>query len=511
MTDLIIGSGPSGIATATALLARGRSVVLLDGGKLPEPEAIARRDALAARAPEDWSQPERTAYQAPQFAAPEGQTRRYGSDFAQEAAADTLAEGRDGFALRASRAVGGLSNLWGAAVLPYRQHDIADWPVTAEELAPHYRAVAGFMPIAGREDALDNLLPGYLAPAATQIPPPPQAEALLARLDAKRDRLRAMGFHTGAARQAVEAGCIRCGMCLHGCPWGHIYSARKTLETLKAHPRFTYRPGALVAGFSETEDGVTLALADGRTVTGTRVFIGAGVLETARLMLASAPGTPRELILKDSQHAFLPLLHRWRTKLRPDRPPHHTLPQLFAEIEHPDVSDRLVHAQFYTWNEHYARDLLQNYGARLPGSAPLLKAMSRRLIVAQIFLHSDHSARIGLSLAADGRLNARVEANPDTGRVLDAAKRKLSRAMAQAGLVALGFAARPGAPGSSFHVGGTVPMAAAPAPGRSDRLGRPHGLRRVHIVDASVLPSIPATTITFSVMANAHRIGAEAP
>jgi choline dehydrogenase-like flavoprotein len=26
-------------------------------------------------------------------------------------------------------------------------------------------------------------------------------------------------------------------------------------------------------------------------------------------------------------------------------------------------------------------------------------------------------------------------------------------------------------------------------------------------VDASVLPDVPATTITFSVMANAHRIG----
>jgi choline dehydrogenase-like flavoprotein len=33
------------------------------------------------------------------------------------------------------------------------------------------------------------------------------------------------------------------------------------------------------------------------------------------------------------------------------------------------------------------------------------------------------------------------------------------------------------------------------------------GWRRIHLVDASVLPDIPATQITFSVMANAHRIG----
>ena len=45
-------------------------------------------------------------------------------------------------------------------------------------------------------------------------------------------------------------------------------------------------------------------------------------------------------------------------------------------------------------------------------------------------------------------------------------------------------------------------------PGRfeTDTLGRLPGLERVHLIDASVFPSIPATTITLSIMANAHRI-----
>jgi choline dehydrogenase-like flavoprotein len=49
-------------------------------------------------------------------------------------------------------------------------------------------------------------------------------------------------------------------------------------------------------------------------------------------------------------------------------------------------------------------------------------------------------------------------------------------------------------------------MAGAPGPDQSDRWGRPHGFQRVHLTDASVLPEIPATTITLAVMANAHRI-----
>ena len=54
---------------------------------------------------------------------------------------------------------------------------------------------------------------------------------------------------------------------------------------------------------------------------------------------------------------------------------------------------------------------------------------------------------------------------------------------------------------------GTFPMSERPAATQTDVLGRPAGWHRVHAVDATVLPSIPPTTITFSVMANAHRIG----
>jgi choline dehydrogenase-like flavoprotein len=65
-------------------------------------------------------------------------------------------------------------------------------------------------------------------------------------------------------------------------------------------------------------------------------------------------------------------------------------------------------------------------------------------------------------------------------------------------------------PGRGFHSGGTLPMRAAPQPFESDTLGRPQGWHRLHVVDSSVLPSIPATTITYSVMANAHRIATAA-
>jgi choline dehydrogenase-like flavoprotein len=511
MDAIVIGSGPAGIAVAKALLARGRKITLIDGGKTLEPNHQEQRKALAARQPETWSSAQIDAGQARQFATPAGQVRRYGSDFAMEPAQATISDGAEWLALRASRAAGGLSNLWGAAILPYRQQDIADWPITIDALAPHYRTVAGYMPVSARRDDLADLMPAVDVSGASLIAPGVQASKVLARLDRRRDRLRQLGVWFGAARTAVDADCKACGMCLHGCPWQYIYSTGRTLNQLQTKPNFSYRPGQIARSFGEDVTGASVSLVDGRVLRANRVFVAAGVLETARLVLASHPGTGRSLTLLDSQHMFVPMLHRWRARPRPDRMPMTTLPQMFLEIDAPEVSPHLVHSQLYTWNENFARDLIANYGHGLAISAPVLRAMARRLIVAQMFLHSDHSAGIELRLAADGRLSPTLKGNPATEPVLAAARAKLSRAMAYAGLTTLGFAARPGPVGSSFHVGGTVPMSTAPVDGQSDVIGRPYGLERIHLVDASVFPSIPATTITYSAMANASRIGALAP
>ena len=509
-TDLVIGSGPSGVAVATALLSRGRKVLMIDGGKELEAEAAEARTRIAGMDPRKWTDGDREAWQTGQFETPEGQVRRFGSDFAMETAEATLNHS-EGFALRASRAVGGLSNLWGAAVLPNRAEDIADWPISWNDLEPHYRAVSEFMPIAGGADGLEALFPVLPMAEKKPLPPSPQGAVLLKRINKRRATLAKIGVHAGAARVAVDHACRNCGQCLHGCPWGYIYSAANTVAQLRKRPGFSYRSGPIARAITEGRGRVSVTLEGGDEIIANRVFVAAGVLETARLVLVSDMSRSGVLRLKDSQSFFLPTLHRWRNRIRPDRASSTTLAQAFVEIDAPRVSPHLLHAQLYTWNEFYARDLIANYGGKFPGAAPILKRLARRLIVAQVFLHSDHSAAIELTLATGSLIHPRVIQRAETGAVIAAAKRQVGKALGKVGLTALRFAARPGIAGSSFHVGGSVPMSADPRPGESDTLGRPKGLTRVHLVDASVLPSIPATTITFSVMANAHRIGMLAP
>ena len=499
--DIIVGSGPSGLAAARARLEAGAHVLMLDGGRDLEPEAEARRAELADGTPDTWSRAARLKYMAPGFSPPPGQSRRFGSDFAQEKLSDTVATTPDGFGLRASRAIGGLSNLWGAAVLPNRDADMAGWPVTAEDLAPHYDAVADIIGLSG-DSSFDELFPAF-APkqGTTPLPASTQIRAVLSKPCADP------ALTLGPARVAVSSACKSCGLCLHGCPWGYIFSARPQVAALTADARFSHRPNAIVTRIEESPDGVVVYLKNGESLPGSRVFVAAGVLETARIAFASA--WARTLTLHDSQHGFLPFLTRTAAHPAAAR---HTLAAVFAELDDPALSPYLIHSQLYGYNEFYAREMQARYGRFLPGLAgPLFRRLARHLVVAQTFLHSDHSARITLSLAPDGRLDARLHINPETQALLRQAQRRLAKALRSVGLHALLPAAHAGIPGSSFHAGGTLPMRSDRQAGKTDPLGRPNGCQRIHVVDASVLPAIAATTITFTVMANAHRIAAATP
>jgi choline dehydrogenase-like flavoprotein len=66
-----------------------------------------------------------------------------------------------------------------------------------------------------------------------------------------------------------------------------------------------------------------------------------------------------------------------------------------------------------------------------------------------------------------------------------------------------------GLPGDGNHAGASFPMTETPTENQTDVYGRLPEFSRVHMVDSSVLSTIPAPTISYTVMANAHRIGWE--
>jgi hypothetical protein len=183
-----------------------------------------------------------------------------------------------------------------------------------------------------------------------------------------------------------------------------------------------------------------------------------------------------------------------------------------VEIVDSSICEQTIHLQIYAYNELYAVALNKLFGPLAPLLAGPASMLLERLLLVQGYLPSACSPGIRIMLRpASGQQPATLQlssvANARTKPALKRIARKLRRNAKHLRAIPLEPMLRPGKPGRGFHSGGTFPMHASPVRFQSDRYGRPVGFSRVHAVDSTVFPSIPATTITFTVMANAHRIG----
>lgn len=531
----VIGSGPAGVACAAGLLGKGLEVTMMDAGlELEEPRQRAV-ESLQAIAPSEWRGERGGFLRDGMHAGSAGVPLKmaYGSDFAYRTLVGTADPVQRGASMAASYAQGGLSNVWGAAVLPYRQSDLTGWPFAVERLAKHYRAVFEFMPLAGRRDELEEQFPLYAEQYET-LETSRQARAMLCDLEAHRESLRGRGIRFGSARIAVAAhrdgrDCVRCGLCMYGCPHRLIYSSADTLRDLQQQERFHYLPGLQVTRVSEgagrvrilTQPAVPIDRANpageganlngpATAFEGERVYLACGVLATTTLLLRSLERYDSPAWAADSKYFLLPIL-RFRGTAGVRAEALHTLAQIFLEIDDPAISPYTIHLQTYTYNDLFEQALRSSLGWLAPAASG--NALISRLLLLQGYLHSADSPRIRMELRRkpSGEEEMQVAGETPTAgdKIVRAVIGKLARSYKGMGALPLSPLLRLSAPGRGFHSGGSFPMREHPQDGEADVFGRPSGLTRIHAVDSSIFPSIPATTITLSAMANAHRIADE--
>jgi choline dehydrogenase-like flavoprotein len=521
MTYLVIGSGPAGVAAAHALVKAGRSVAILDAGDTIEPGRMDVFDALAQSEPESWS-PELSRRARGAFPVTVSRVPlkpAFGSLFPYVIDDPDLPVASKQAEVLISLALGGLSNSWGACMLPVRQQDISDWPISLADLAPHYEAVLRFVPMAAERDELSELLPLY-TDSPGELRRGRQATMVLRHMRRHSAALKAAGFSFGASRLALVASALssnRCrhsGMCMYGCPYRSIYNSADALRNLVREGKVEYRGGVYVDRLAIADGEVSVHFHERKQpavrgeLRASRVFVACGATSSTRLVLESLGHTQRAPRLHDSQYFLVPMITR-RSVPVSVATQGNTLAQVFLEFEDERILERTAHLQIYGYNDL----MLSPIAARTPLSPERLERLLRRvlgrLVVIQGFLHSHDSPGITLDVGTGGiRLTGDEHAAGETvvGKLL----RRLTMNARSLGMVPISKLVQIGQPGKSNHLGGTLPMSLAPGELDTDTLGRVPRWDRVHLVDAAVLPSVPATTVTLSVMANAHRIASAA-
>ena len=525
-TALIVGSGPAAAGAALALSSRENlEITVIDIGVRLEEERQHVVDQLASSDPSQW-EPSlvESVSEQPVDSRTRGvpEKRLYGSDypFRNVGQLDGLTAAVNATTPLISGAFGGFSNVWGSQLMPFTASAFEGWPISAAEMRPHYEAILNHVPFAGEEDDLALSFPLMHKP----VPLPEMSARSQWVLDAyarHRSVLNGYGITIGKARLAFDAAnCVRCGLCMTGCPYRLIYSAAQTFDGLIRSKRVRYRSGLLVLRIAEEGDKVLVdakELATGRTTRfdADRVYVACGAMGTTRLLASSLGLFDVELPMLESQQFILPLLSR-RGSPDPRHQPDFTLNQFNMIVSLDERSFDISQLHFYTFNPAFTGalpSLLQGDWAE-----PAQRELLRRLTVVLGYLPSWRSPRLlvrarrPLDDASAAELHIARDAPPaGRARMMRTVLTRLLRSAHILDLYPVLPMLRLAAGGKSYHFGGTFPHTKG---GRStafgsDRMGRVGSWQRIHSVDASVFPNIPAMTFTLTIMANAHRIASE--
>jgi choline dehydrogenase-like flavoprotein len=523
-TALIIGSGPAAAGAALALADDPtQQVTVIDVGQCLEPDLQQVRRTLAGTEEGAWSPSDidRISHQ-PEVAkgAALPQKRAFGSDFpfrdvGQLTGIEPLGPANPSVV---SGAYGGFSNVWGAQIMPFSKATFDRWPVSFGDMDAHYRVALDEMVLAGDDDDLAELFP--LMVEGHRLPPlADRTTRVLDRYQAHRALVRSRGITLGRARLAFRSDdCTRCGLCMTGCPHQLVYSASHTFDRLRSNGSIAYLSNLLAVQLDE-QDGIP-SVAARNTSTGLmgrisadRIFVACGGIGTTRLVLGSLARFDEPVTLQESVQFVMPTISRL-AGADPRTARNFTLNQFNLLYDHTGEGVDLCQIHFYDYNPAFLTSLPNII--KTPRAEPLLSAFLRRTSVGlgyvpgwaspgvRVTARPPQSGRAGLP-----ELDVDREGSDEWPPMLKGLVRAMLRTAPALDLwpvlpmVSLSAAAK------SYHFGGSFPHGPGRTPTTTDRLGRLTSWDCIHLVDASVFPTVPATTFTLTIMANAHRIATE--
>ena len=548
MKLVVVGSGPSAVAAATALVNSEHHVEMLDfGNKLESPaEQLAARIkthpiteadlSILKKGLQDGGDHGGSTHKNQILAliklifgskpSPDlNKKKQFGSVFPYKDIDEYIPLTKYGLQIPRSLAKGGLSNVWGAACYPLTKEDFHGWPISKDEMDQHYLAASDILQLDEKNDPLSDLYPVY-KPKETNIQLNPQALDVFKKWCQSRERLNKSGFVFGQSRLAVltheylgRSACQYCGLCLYGCPHDSIYNSAFTLDELRKNRNFGYRSGLFLKRFKELENGkISVEVEEVKSkktfqIEYDKVFLGAGTLSTLRIVCDSLSRYPSNIPILDNDVFLLPLVKMsdWRDF---DKNVKFTLSQLVLVIRNPAICSETIHTQLYSYND-YIFERFSPVVDLFPGIVRRkLNKLMYNMFIMFGYLHSKYSARINAKVMPSsgervGSIDVDFNENPHHKTIIRNLLRDLSHNKKELDLYPLRVGLKNTEPGFSGHLAGSLPMRKNPRDFETHSDGRLYGSRCVYIIDQSTFPTLPAQNVTYSAMANAHRIAVQ--
>lgn len=523
---LVVGSGPSAVCAARVCVDRGLDVHMLDVGHddttyrpiVPDqPFSVIRRTDPAQHryflGDRLEGLPEGSVRVGAQLTPPR--------QFIVEKSDEQLPyESRDFFPMQ-SLALGGLGAGWGAQTLTYSDEELRRAGLPPDDLRRHYPRVVEVVGVSAATD--DDIAPDTLEGIGSPQPPLDLDSGATRLLEAYRriaPRLHASGFRMGRTPLAVLSRDLadRRANPYHDMDfWSEsrrsIFRPRYLVESLRSEPGFRYTPDRLVTRFESAEGGAVRVTA-WNVRTGSwerfeahRLFLGAGAINSARIVLRSAK-SPRAVPILCNRYAYVPTV-QWRMLGRAADDRRHSLSQLCAVWDPQRCCDSAITCHFYGYRSLLLFKLVKEMP--LPPWAGLRVA---RLLVNSLMIVGIHhpdaaegekSLRLVSDAPPTGKLAITYEDTPERRSAQDRMERRLLKILRRLGCLPT-CRIDPGK-ASSIHYAGTLPVVPPEGGDGWTRIdGRLVDFPNVFVGDSSAWRFLPSKGPTLTIMANAMRV-----
>jgi hypothetical protein len=522
---IVVGSGLAGAHACKTLVDAGANVLLLDAG-ITGPKSGNRFPDLDFESIRRQVSDQRRLFLGDDFEGIPWGALKAGAQltpqrqYVMRGVEHWLKLASDNFHPFESLAFGGLGNAWGAGCYLFSDEEFRKMGFDRQLFMDGYQTVADRIGISAADDDAAPFMVKGLNGIMPALRPEPRMEALLNKYDNRREQLNRKGFFMGrpALAAITEDRRGRKAFDYADMEFWHdqqrsVYRPWMTIDDLNERPGFQKLLGKLATSFEETEEGVNLTVLDmnngtRETYRAKRLMLCPGVLGTARLVMRSLPNAERLPILCNP-YSYVPMLD-WRQMGRSMPARRSGMGQLVMFHDPDGRNADVAMAAMFSYRSLMLFRLVKEAPLNLSDGRALMQYLLSGITISGIHhpesggddrfltMESDATTPTGDRMRATYRLSKEEK---EGIRVREGRFFQAFRSLGQWPLRKVD----PGM-GSSIHYAGALPVSRQERPFSTSEEGRLHGTRSVWVGDASSFRYLPAKGISFTIMANAHRV-----
>jgi len=486
----VIGTGAAGIGTLTALLNKQGNfkIVVFDIGENISPNnKIDSSDTKQIT--QYYNQVYKDIRKKNGFKFPPPKTH-----FANQIPRQSVGENLSIFK---SQAFGGLTNYWGATMLPLTDREMQNWPINKEDLYPYYKKISEIVGLSSKDDNLNKYFKRDFStrPAIKPI-------GILSKLDKvinQYNQQNNYSFISGSNRCGLEtknghsSQCVYCGQCLAGCFNDSIYSSRMTIKKYLNDPRVEYIK-AKVSKISNNSSCVVTE--DKNSYQGfNKIFLCAGCPHTTEIVMRSMD-YKGNLSMADNAVYVFPIIYFGRGSKENRKKEYLSLCNLITCCVPEDNNEPIVQLQIYPSFEYMWRYNIPSW--LWPILKPIVNYSRDRVAFTRMYDHSRYSQSYSLKMENNKLIMKRENEASGGQRIKDLVK-AIRKTMNHHGFYIPPI--KPILQKVNSHYTATLPYNGNKI--KVSDLGEV--MKDVFVCDSSVFPDSPAVNPGFTIMANAYR------